>query len=268
MDTFRAGRFAAAFALLAALLVAPAAAHAEPPVASCPLPPVPSTTQPGYTVADPRCELTGAPFVPLIDAAGAPISTVHTGIADGAAYRIEKPLDWNGELVLYAHGYRGQGTTVYVDNPGALRAHYIARGFAWAASSYQTNGYDVAQGVRDSQALIGTFAAVTGTAASSVYMTGASMGGHITAVAVEKYRHTFAGAMPYCGSIGDTELYDYFLDANVIAAALTGNRIEFPAEDPPAEWEAAFRESVKQRLPLLGTNLGTANPTFTPLGRT
>ena len=39
-----------------------------------------------------------------------------------------------------------------------LRAHYIARGFAWAASSYQTNGYDVGQGVRDSHALIARFA--------------------------------------------------------------------------------------------------------------
>ena len=269
MNRSRAGRFAAAAGLLAALFVAPAAAHAEPSPPgpfTCPLPLVPSTTHPGYTVADPRCELTGAPFVPLTDAAGAPISTVYTGIDDGAAYRIEKPLNWNGELVLYAHGYRGQGTTVYVDNPGALRAHYIARGFAWAASSYQTNGYDVGQGVRDSQALISKFATVTGAAAKSVYMTGASMGGHITAVTIEKYRNTFVGAMPYCGSIGDTALYDYFLDANVTAAALTDNPITFPAEDPPAEWEAAFRESVKQRLPLLGTNLGTGNPTFTPLG--
>jgi hypothetical protein len=271
MNRSRAGRFAVAAGLLAAIFAAPGAAHAEPSPPgpfTCPLPPVPSTTQPGYTVADPRCELTGARFVPLTDAAGAPLSTVHTGIENGAAYRIEKPLDWNGELVIYAHGYRGQGTTVYVDNPGALRAHYIARGFAWAASSYQTNGYDVGQGVRDSQALIGLFATVTGTAATSVYMTGASMGGHITAVAIEKYRKTFVGAMPYCGSIGDTELFDYFLDANVTAAALTDNPIEFPAEIPPAAWGAAFRESVKQRLPLLGTNLGagTTSPTFTPLG--
>jgi hypothetical protein len=267
MNRSRTGPVTAVAALLAALFVAPAAHAQAPPPVTCPLPPVPSTTQPGYTVADPRCELPGAPFVPLTDAAGAPVSTVYTGIDGGAAYRVEKPLNWNGELVLYAHGYRGQGSTVFVDNPGALRAHYIAKGFAWAASSYQTNGYDVGQGVRDSQGLIRKFAAVTGTAATSVYLTGASMGGHITAVAIERYRHTFAGAMPYCGSIGDTELYDYFLDANVIAAALTRNPIEFPAQEPPAEWQAAFRQSVKDHLALLGTGLGTGNPTFTPLGR-
>ena len=76
-----------------------------------------------------------------------------TGVRDGAAYRIEVPLRWNGDLVIFAHGYRGTGTTVWVDSP-ALRAHHVARGFAWAASSYQTNGYDVGQGVRDSHALI------------------------------------------------------------------------------------------------------------------
>src|SRR5688572_5722757 len=98
MNRSRTGPFTAVAGLLAALLIVPAAAHAEaPPPVACPLPPVPSTTQPGYTVADPRCELTGAPFVPLTDGAGVPTSTVHSGIADGAAYRIEKPLNWNGE---------------------------------------------------------------------------------------------------------------------------------------------------------------------------
>ena len=50
-------------------------------------------------------------------------------------------------------------------------------------------------------------------------MTGASMGGHVTAVAIEHFPRAFAGAMPYCGVLGDAELFDYFLDANVTAAA-------------------------------------------------
>ena len=39
-------------------------------------------------------------------------------------------------------------------------------------------------------------------------MTGASMGGHITAVAIEHFRHDFVGAMPYCGVLGDVRLFD------------------------------------------------------------
>jgi len=191
-----------AAAVIASLLpgvpavAAPPAVAALPAVAAPPAcdAPVASTTQPGYLVADPDCDLDGTAFVPLTDAAGNPLSEVRTGIRDGAAYRVEVPRDWNGELVLYAHGYRGNGTVVFVDNP-ALRAHYVGRGFAWAASSYQTNGYDVGQGVRDSYALLDVFRDVTGERTGRVYMTGASMGGHVTAVAIEEYPRAFAGAM-------------------------------------------------------------------------
>jgi hypothetical protein len=211
---------------VALVAVAPVPAAAAPAVCDAP---VPSATRPGYLIADPDCELSGAPFT------ARPGAVVHTGIRDGAAYRIEVPADWNGQLVLYAHGYRGNGTTVWVDSP-SLRPHYVQRGFAWAASSYQTNGYDVDQGVRDSYALIDLFREVTGTPAERVLMTGSSMGGHVTVVAIERYPRAFAGAMPACGVLGDTELFDYFLDANLTAAALAGVRPAFPAQ--PDEWRA------------------------------
>jgi hypothetical protein len=246
----------AALALALPLAVAGSPASAAP--AACTAP-VPSTTQPGYLVADPDCDVDGTPFAAL---AGA---TVHTGIKDGAAYRIEVPAQWNGRLVVYAHGYRGTGTTVYVDNP-ALRAHYVAAGFAWAASSYATNGYDVGQGVRDSYALIGLFGQVTGHPARSVLMTGASMGGQVTAVMIEKYPHAFTGAMPYCGVLGDTSLFDYFLDANVTAATLAGVRISFPLA-PGADYQNQWRTQVAQILPALGVTAGRP-PALTAAGQT
>ncbi|RSM44804.1 phthalyl amidase [Actinoplanes sp. ATCC 53533] len=233
---------------------APAAA-AAPACAA----PVASTTRPGYLVADPACEPNGTPFT------ATPESTVHTGIRDGAAYRIEVPKAWNGRLVVYAHGYRGTGNVVYVDSP-SLRAHYVAEGFAWAASSYQTNGYDVGQGVRDSYALIDLFRRVTTKRASSVYMTGASMGGHITAVAIEEHPRAFVGAMPVCGVLGDAELFDYFLDANVTAAALAGVGVEFPAA-PDAGYADRWRAQVKRILPALGVATGRP-PVLTDAGRT
>ena len=240
--------------LLAGGVSAPAVA--APAVCAAP---VASTTQPGYLVADPACETNGNPFTATAD------STVHTGIRDGAAYRIEVPKAWNGRLVLYAHGYRGTGRTVSVDSP-SLRAHYVAEGFAWAASSYQTNGYDVGQGVRDSYALISLFSEVTGRQAKSVYMTGASMGGHITAVAIEEHPRTFAGAMPVCGVLGDAELFDYFLDSSVTAAALAGVGIDFPAT-PDAGYADRWRAQVKQVLPALGVTTGRP-PVLTGAGRT
>ncbi|GLW05206.1 alpha/beta hydrolase [Microtetraspora sp. NBRC 13810] len=222
---------------------------------------MPSETQPGYTVADPWCDTSGRPFTAL------PGATAHAGVKDGAAYRIEVPARWNGELVLYAHGYRGTGTTVYVDD-SPIRAHLIARGYAWAASSYETNGYDVGQGVEDSHELIALARQVTGKPARRVYMTGFSMGGHVTAVAVERYRRTFAGAMPACGVLGDTALYDYFTDANVTAAALTGTPTDFPLAPAP-DYGQVYADRVLGLLPELGTgfNQGSA-PTLTKLGRT
>jgi len=251
------------FVLVASVLVAPVEAGAQ----VC-APPVPSTTQPGYTVADPHCNFPGGqPFVPLTDAAGQPLSEVFAAIQDGAAYRIEVPLDWNGDLVVFAHGFRGTGTTVWVDS-SPLRQHLVGRGFAWAASSYETNGYDVGQGVKDSRELLDIFPAVTHRTAKDVYMTGVSMGGHITAVAIEHYRRTFAGALPACGVLGDTALFDYFLDANVTAAALTGTAIQFPLAPTP-EFPAAYQQQVlDQVLPDLGSGFNRGiPPTFTDLGR-
>jgi hypothetical protein len=247
-------RAALAFVVFVAVCFAASPARA----ATC-IAPVPSTTQPGYTVADPNCEITGTPFTAF------PGARVYTGISAGAAYRIEVPPGWNGKLVVYAHGYRGTGTTVFVGNP-ELRAHYLSSGYAWAASSYATNGYDVGQGVRDSYALIGLFRAVTGAAARSVIMTGESMGGQVTAVAIETYPRTFTGAMPYCGVLGDVRLFDYFLDANVTAAALAGVPISFPLS-PPASFQDSWRASTAAILPALGVSAGRP-PALTALGKT
>jgi hypothetical protein len=222
--------------------------------------PVPSETQPGYTVADPWCDYSsGTPFAAL------PGATAYAGIRQGAAYRIEVPARWNGQLVLHAHGYRGTGTTVYAEN-SPLREHLAAKGYAWAASSYQTNGYDVGQGVKDSHALISLFRQVTGKPARRVYMTGFSMGGHVTAVAVEHYRKTFAGALPACGVLGDTELYDYFTDANVTAAALAGAETDFPLS-PPADYAETYGNRIQNLLPELGNGFNRGvPPTLTKLG--
>ena len=231
--------------------------------------PVPSTTQPGYTVADPNCDFgTQNPFVPLTDAQGNAISSVHTGITDGSAWRVEVPKHWNHDLVLWAHGFRGTGTTVWVDS-SPLRQFLVQRGFAWAASSYQTNGYDVGHGVTDSHALIALFRSAVGRAPLTLYMTGASMGGHITAVEIEHYRHTFAGAMPICGVLGDTKLFDHFLDANVTAAALTGTQIQFPPTAAEGQaYAPTYDQQVLSELPQLGSGFNSANVQFTELGRT
>lgn len=238
-------------ALTGAALTVPAPALAvEADTPACDAP-VASTTQPGYTVADPDCDVpSGRPFTAL------PGARVFTGIDDGQAYRIEVPDDWNGDLVVHAHGYRGTGTTVHVDSP-ALRQHFIDRGYAWAASSYQTNGYDVEQGVEDSHDMLERFRSVVpgGQALDEVVMHGLSMGGHITAVEVERHPETFAAAYPVCGVLGDTALFDYHLGAVATAAALAGAPLGY--EEYVANPTAYARVVTGQVLPELFTQRPT-----------
>jgi pimeloyl-ACP methyl ester carboxylesterase len=61
-------------------------------------------------------------------------------------------------------------------------------------------------------------------------MTGASMGGHVTAVSIEKYQTFYDGALPVCGVVGDFELFDFFLDFNVAAQQIGLGTSQFPVD--------------------------------------
>ena len=81
-------------------------------------------------------------------------------LGPGALYSIDVPADWNGDLVLYAHGYTlpqlpvGPPTT---DNFAQIRAGVLARHFAFAVSSFSENGYVVAEEARQLHQLRGVF---------------------------------------------------------------------------------------------------------------
>jgi pimeloyl-ACP methyl ester carboxylesterase len=170
-------------------------------------------------------------------------TTLYWGVHNGAGYRVEVPDNWNGDLVLYAHGFRGTGLELTVSNP-RIRAYLVANGYAWAASSYSKNGYDVKQGVKDTHALGERFNGLVGRPMRT-YLTGHSMGGHITGVAIEQYPRAYAGALPMCGVMGDNELFDYFLDFNLVAQALAGVEAQFPF---PANYQTTVVPQVKTAL--------------------
>ncbi len=154
--------------------------------------------------------------------------------SNAAAYQIEVPAQWNGMLVMYAHGYRGTGAALTV-NPPQIRRHLIQQGYAWAASSYSKNYYDVRAGIEDTNALALAFnsiAANNGRALakpSRVYITGHSMGGHIAAAAIEaetaataRSKVSYQGAVPMCGVTADTELFKILSQQQVAAQSAAG----------------------------------------------
>lgn len=174
------------------------------------------------------------PFDALAPVAPYTTTSRWSGVLDGAAYRVEVPENWNGYLVMWAHGYRGTGAALTVDNP-PMRQYLIDNGYAWAASSYSTNFYDVRAGVEDTNALALAFTDIaaengrTLAEPTKYYITGASMGGHVTAAAVERETLDtannvveYSAAAPFCGVVGDTELFNYFGGYNLSLFALAG----------------------------------------------
>lgn len=194
--------------------------------------------------------LAGPPPAYFVDATKLPFNalpgtstTRYWGVHNGAGYRIEVPDNWNGDLVLYAHGFRGTGLELTVSDP-RIRGSLVGQGYAWAASSYSKNGYDVRQGVKDTHALGEVFSGLVGHPRRT-WITGHSMGGHITGVAIEQYARAYVGALPMCGVMGDSELFDYFLDFNLVAQALAGVPAQFPF---PADYQTAVVPGVKAAL--------------------
>ena len=54
----------------------------------------------------------------------------------GSSYAMDVPADWNGDLVLYAHGYTNPAAPVALPNITALRDLLLGQGFAVAYSSF------------------------------------------------------------------------------------------------------------------------------------
>jgi hypothetical protein len=257
-------------ALAAPVVSASAASPGFQPVQQMPsLPAVPAGDI-QWTIADPAFEYNpttgerGAPFTPLLDADGQPRTRVLTGTDQGSGYRIEVPVSgWNGDVVLWEHGFRGTGTTVWVSNPSFdLREHYIDNGYAWAASSYSANRYDIEAGVTSTERLAELFDELVGEA-DRRYLQGVSMGGHIIGALVERQRIAWDGAAPMCGVMGDLAQFDIRLDYNLVAQALA--EVDAFPFATSAEYVEAIAE-IKAALNLPTSSAGP-NPDLNERGR-
>ena len=82
---------------------------------------------------------------------GVQADEVFTGTTEGGAfYAIIVPMDWNGHLVIWNHGYQfgpiapvNPSLDPMVSDMGALAPLQLSQGYAVAASSYQQNQWAV-----------------------------------------------------------------------------------------------------------------------------
>lgn len=181
------------------------------------------------------------------------------GRYEGGLYRMEIPDNWNGELVLAAHGFTSNAgpdgdllrvgfesptfnATFTPGVPPEIRGHMIEQGFAWAASSYRCNGYVPGVGLEDTLLLKDVFAQESGgRTPRRTYLMGPSMGGHVTVLGMHEFPTTFDGGLAFCAA--GPELFDFYAATGAAAEIITGLR--FTSAD-------SLASTTAQMLDLLG----------------
>ena len=130
----------------------------------------------------------------------ATVRDVSGVLADGALWRARIPINWNGTLLLYSHGYAPQVQTPALA-PRGVEALLLEHGYALTASSYSHGGWAVAEAVPDQLATLQAFVAAVGRPVRTIAW-GESMGGLITIALAERAPPPVDAALTACGSIG------------------------------------------------------------------
>ena len=162
-------------------------------------------------------------------------SALHLeGVSEtGALWQIDRPAKWNGDLVLYLHGYTNPALPLALPNNGPIRDSLMARGYAVAASSFSSNGYAVEEGMRDSRALARLFQRRVAHPRHTLLF-GQSLGGLIGLLLAQRDPEQFDGAMLVSGIVGGSrEEVQYIGDIRVLFDTVYPGVLAGDLEHPP-----------------------------------
>jgi pimeloyl-ACP methyl ester carboxylesterase len=171
------------------------------------------------------------------------------------------PAGWNGTLVVYAHGYVAPQAPIALPAeelgrfPGLI-LYLLQQGYAFATSSYSKNGYAIEQAGNDLNALVGYFNSLPlPQPTQKVLLVGASEGGLITTMLVERRSNLYAGGLAMCGPInGMPDQIDYLADFRVVFDAFFPQVFQFGAADVPPDaflsWESEYVPDITKVLRL------------------
>lgn len=181
------------------------------------------------------------------------------------------PELWNGHLVIYAHGYVDPEAPLALPTVELTLAdgtflpeEALGLGFAFATSSYHKNGYAVEQARKDLNDLLQHFKTLVSPGSlQKVFIAGASEGGLIATMLLEKYPDKYDGGLALCGMVGGGPLqvkylgdfravFDYFFPG-----VLPGGVADIP---PTAflDWETTHIPAISAAIagnPLATTQL-------------
>lgn len=169
----------------------------------------------------------------------------------GAYYWLAVPPEWNGTLVVHAHGGPELGDPK-AERPAADLSRWsiwTRAGYAYAGSGFRQGGVEVRAAAEDTERVRQIFVSEIGTPKRTI-LHGQSWGAGVAAKAAEMFTRTADGRAPYDGVLlssgvlgGGTQSYNFRLDLRVVYQAVCANH---PRSDEPAY-------PLWQGLPLHGT---------------
>jgi pimeloyl-ACP methyl ester carboxylesterase len=204
--------------------------------------------------------LSGASLLPRAAAGQTAIpGPCVTGLLPGGAGSLMcvPAAGWNGELVVFAHGYvaPGQPLSFYhltLTDGTPLPALVQSLGFAFATTTFRKNGLAILEGVEDIRQLTAAFAA-SHTVPLRTHVAGVSEGGLIATLLAERSPELFSSALATCGPIGSFSLqvnvvgdfrvlFDYFFPG-----IIPGSPINIPAA-VMTNWQTVYVPRITAAL--------------------
>jgi pimeloyl-ACP methyl ester carboxylesterase len=159
---------------------------------------------------------------PPADEGQTPVAGCTDGtLQHGALYRLCFPANWNGDLVLYAHGYVAPQEELALPNDAfggqSISGTVTGMGYAFGTTSYRANGLVAPDAVDDLVELVDTVEHRYRPDPVRTSLLGFSEGGLVATLALERHPDRFDGALTGCGPVGSfrTQL-DYLDDFRVV----------------------------------------------------
>ena len=190
--------------------------------------------------------LLAVPLLAEAQEAGKATATTRHGDYEGGRYRIEIPANWNGGLVVFAHGYEGGGSGIGSLRYNPLGGYLAKHGYASAASSYRSRDYRPDWFVDDMLALRMLFIREFGRPRWTV-IHGQSMGGHVAVASLELHLGVYQGALIECGIVTGVGVADFLYAYTAAAAYVSGVKL-LDAPDRETFW----RMVSERWLPTMG----------------
>jgi len=151
------------------------------------------------------------------------------------------PPNWNGRLVIYAHGLVPAQAPLELPSDELTLADgtfvpnlFLSQGFAFATSSFHKNGVAIEQGAEDLNKLLEYFKKIVPPhSLTKVFITGTSEGGETALLLLERYPGKYDAGLALCAPVGGSpDLIKYTYDFRVVFDYFFPAVFTFPPNQP------------------------------------